>query len=283
MLIVNYNSAAVVGDAIRSVQAQAGISAETVVVDNASVDPSLSVLSGFGDAITVIPSDQNLGFGRGNNLAFKRARGDLIVLLNPDARFEHSSTLATAAAFMKDHLQVGLAGTTLLNLDGTPQWRPRLSYPGQRHSDVDFGQLPGRIAWVIGASMVVRREVFEAVGGFDEDYFLYAEETDLCLRIRQAGHEIGFIDDARVLHHDAYSQRETPPYEVWLKKADGLHIFFDKAYGPRVAAKLVERELWRARFRLPSLIALRKLGAGDPGKEARYRAMRDAAQIYLAR
>ncbi len=283
VLIVNYGSAEVVGEAIASVFAQTGLSLEVIVVDNRSPDHSLDLLRRL-DGIELIESDTNLGFGRANNLAFTRARGRVLHLLNPDARLGDAGALRLALDHLDAHPECGLLGTRLLNPDGSDQWRPRLRYPGQRFAPPGFdAELPGEIAWVIGASLVVRREVFQAIGGFDPDYFLYAEETDLCLRVRRAGHTIRFAEEVRVFHHDGWSERAAPRQEVWRRKQDGLLLFYEKAYGREAAVRAVRHELRRARLRLITLGLQRRLGRADAGKESKYRAVVEAAEAWLAR
>lgn len=203
--------------------------AEAWVVDNRSPDDSVAVLRegiaarGLGDRARLIESPVNGGFGAGNNVAFRQAMAsadppELFYLLNPDA-IPDAGCVAALVAFMDQHPEVGIAGGRLRSPDGADQ-PSTFRFPtlwSEIESNLRLGVvsrlLHERIVhmspppahnravdWVSGASMVIRRRVLEQVGLFDEQFFLYFEEVDLCRRVRDAGHEIWFVREAAVEH-----------------------------------------------------------------------------------
>ena len=280
VLTVTYNSATVIERTIESVERQRGVRTELVIVDNRSTD-NTAQLVGSRDGVTFIESPDNLGFGRGNNLGFAATKGRFVLLLNPDAHLEGDDALQRMSEHLDARPEVGIVGPKLLHADGRLQARPRLSYPGERHVDTDLSALPGEIAWIIGAAMFVRRSVYEAIQGFDEDFFMYGEETDFCLRARKSGCKIDYLPEVAVRHVEAVSSRGRDPYDVWMAKQSSLFLLYAKAYGPEAARRLVRRELARARLRLITL-GLTRILADQPDKHAKYRATRDAARRWLA-
>ena len=199
VVIVTYNSAGQIENCLASLVSQTGVAYEVIVVDNASQDESLARTRQFSQ-VRVMASPENLGFGRGCNLGFAASTGRYVYLLNPDTRLTDGRALAEVCRAMDAHARWGMAATRVRSADGHHEAEPATEYPGQRHVRHDFARLPGRIAWILGASMIVRRELYVQLGGFDPDFFLYSEETDFCLRVRQAGHEIGQIPEVTVEH-----------------------------------------------------------------------------------
>ena len=195
VIIVALNSADYIGQCVQSVLDQTGVTCEAIVVDNGSKDDTLAKLKEF--KCQVIASKENLGFGPGNNKGFSVSSGRYVFLLNSDAWLMQKNALAELCRRMDANPKWGMAGTMLLSLDGSIQSSPENVYhPAQRHVHRDFSNLPGKIAWLLGASMVVRREVYEKLGGFDPAFFpIYSEETDFCLRVRELGYEVGYIPE----------------------------------------------------------------------------------------
>ena len=221
---------------------------EVIVIDNASCDDTLQ---SFGrDGVLVVESKENLGFGRACNLAFSQSRGDFVLCLNPDAELVDDCALREICQKMEQNPQWGLAGTKVISHAGQLESPPALEYPGQKHVRRNFSKLPGDIAWVIGASMVVRSDVYQQLGGFDPDYFLYSEETDLCLRTRELGYEIGWMEDVVVRHIGGESERDADPYSVSSRKLTGLLTFRSKHYAKDECVFLARRDLNRALFRM---------------------------------
>jgi GT2 family glycosyltransferase len=227
VIIVSYNTRLVTLDCLRALSADLGtgaapnglsISAEVFVVDNASTDGSVDAIRERFPDVHVIVNDQNLGFGAANNRTMRLARGEFFLLLNSDA-FVQPGAVATLVQKLRSSPRVGVVGPRLLNRDGSLQvscyrfpspfraWVENLwiSAAFPHHPIVgDYRcwphDVPREVDWVIGACMLARREVVEQVGGFDEHFFMYAEESDWQRRIRDAGWKVAFTPDAEVTH-----------------------------------------------------------------------------------
>jgi N-acetylglucosaminyl-diphospho-decaprenol L-rhamnosyltransferase len=275
VITVAYRSASSISASINSILRQQNVAAEVIVVDNASPDNTLDVLKQFGSKIRVMENRENAGFGRGCNQGFAAARGRFAYFLNPDAELVDDDALRNLCTAMDEHPQWGLAGTRVVKADGQIE-APSLAYPDQDRVTADFSSLPGKIAWIIGASIIVRRELFIRLDGFDPDFFMYGEETDLCLRARRAGYEIGYLEDIEVRHRSGASEQGIDRYEVWLRRTKGLHQFWRKHYSPADVTRLMRINRARARYRMivNGLLA-RVAGPGSRAweKARRYRAV----------
>jgi len=240
ILIVTYNSRPLIDALLDGLAAQiaglgagmnaglsAGLSAEVVLVDNASHDGTADAVAERHPAVRLLRSPRNLGFAAGNNLAAAHAQGRVLLLLNPDALPE-PGCVARGLALMDAHPGVGLAGARLLAEDGGTQPSARMfptlaqeafvlsglaaRYPRSRlFSRLDRGwadpSYAAPVDWVPGAFALIRRSLFDSLGGFDERFFLYYEEVDLCRRIKQAGCSVMYWPELRVRHIGGVSAR----------------------------------------------------------------------------
>jgi N-acetylglucosaminyl-diphospho-decaprenol L-rhamnosyltransferase len=202
VVVVTYQSAEHLPACLASVPA----GCRPTVVDNASADGSASVAEALG--ASVIRNDANLGFGAAAGQGARTGDGELVLFLNPDAELAPGGLETLAAAFEADP-RLGIAGPQLSDPSGAPQrsWWPFPS-PGRTwleafgiHLLVKDEPGPGqRVPFVVGACMLVRREVFEELGGFDPGFWLYGEESDLCRRAWDAGWEVRIVLEARATH-----------------------------------------------------------------------------------
>lgn len=248
VVIVTYNSAKEIESCLKSLAGQSGLTFETIVVDNASGDHTLKELEGF--PVRVLAQGQNLGFGKGCNLGVANSTGRYLYLLNPDARFIRKDALATLYRCMEEKPAWGMAGTKVCFANSSEESPPSMEYPAQRHVHRDFSKLPGSIAWIGGASMIIRRELYEKLDGFDPRFFLYSEETDFCLRMRELGFEIGYLPEVTVEHIGAASEDKRDPSELAARKMKGLLLFREKHYPREDCILLAKRDLRRARLRM---------------------------------
>ncbi|MFL6200704.1 MAG: glycosyltransferase [Thermoanaerobaculia bacterium] len=221
-VVVNYNTRDLLRSCLESIRAE-GIE-EVVVVDNASTDGSPGMVrSGFPEA-RLIANRHNPGYGGGANQGIAACGAPYILLLNSDTRLGPGAP-ARLAGWLDRHPRCAIAGPRLLNPDGTLQsscfpwltpfnvlalntWlnRPARLLPRFRPT---WRGTPSRDGhWVKGAALAIRREAFDAVGGFDESYFMYAEELDLCHRLRGAGWEIHYTPEATVVHVEGASTEQ---------------------------------------------------------------------------
>jgi GT2 family glycosyltransferase len=219
VVIVSFNTAQMTLRCLESVRADlAGIDAEVIVVDNGSTDNSVEAIRANAPWVKLIVSQRNVGFGAGNNLALAKARGENLLLLNTDA-FPAAGAVSALMQYLKEHPKTAVVGPKLLNADGSTQqscfrfptplrsWMENLwiSTAMKRHPSIDDYRFWAHdsersVDFVIGACILVRRSVYEQVGGFDERFFMYAEESDWMYRMRRAGWQISFTPTAVVTH-----------------------------------------------------------------------------------
>jgi len=242
VIIVTYNSAGLIGPCLDSLLDAPGMELEAFVVDNASADRTADAVRRRFPEVRLIQSPVNRGFGSANNLALPQCGGRRILFLNPDT-LVRPGALAAMSAFLDNHPQVGLAGPRLVYPDGRPQESVSHRYLGQKYAPELYRGLKGEIAWVMGACMIAPAAVVGHVGGFDERFFLYGEEEDLCLRIRQAGWEIGFAGEAVVVHVGGYSEADSPSYDVWHRKFLAEYVFYRKHYPPATIRRIARDHL----------------------------------------
>jgi N-acetylglucosaminyl-diphospho-decaprenol L-rhamnosyltransferase len=216
-IVVTYRSAAHVGACLEALSAAAGrLEVELVVVDNASRDPTPALVRQASPGARLIVNETNRGFAAAVNQAARAARGRYLLLLNPDAR-PLSGCVSRLVAELDAVPQAALAGPQLLDPGGTPQpsaWPApgllSLAYdalllhnlmPRSRLRLVTpAGEDPVDVECLSGACLLVRRSAFEALGGLDERFFIYYEDTDLGLRARAAGYRVRLVPSARAVH-----------------------------------------------------------------------------------
>lgn len=219
VVIVAYNSERTISDCIRSVRDDPLV-ARVLVVDNLSPDDSAERAVGLG--ATVIRSRANRGFGSGCNLGVAAGGAPWVLLLNPDARMEPGS-LAGLVAYGQGHPGVGVVASESVGPSGRaepvrrrfPVWWRAFAEPGlsARWDEARYRRTQpgaGPVDWASGSCLLVRRTAFEAVGGFDESFFLYAEETDLCARLRAAGWSTHWVRGCPSHHHPGSSTGSLP-------------------------------------------------------------------------
>ncbi len=184
---------------------------EIVVVDNASDDGTGELVRRRFESVRYIPQTRNIGFGAANNVGAAAAHGDLLFFLNNDT-YALNDSLTPLETYMNVHPECGASGIALRNPDGSPQislgkwpsmraeWlmkKGRQLYAPSEYQVVD---------WLTGAALCVRREAFQAAGGFDEGYFMYFEDVDLCRRLAQLGIARHFVPSIEMVHVGGASQ-----------------------------------------------------------------------------
>ncbi len=211
VIIVNYNGGEYTPACLDSIPG----GTEIIVVDNGSKDGSADAIAAKYPAVQVLRNTANLGFARAVNQGIAASTGRYVCLLNNDARLS-PDTLATLLAYMDAHPDVGMTAPQLLHEDGRKQHSfdnfPSLATallnksllrrlaPDAYPSKTQDYKEPREVASVIGACMMVRRDVVDRIGPLDEAYFLFLEETDWCLRCRRAGYKVVFVPGSTVVH-----------------------------------------------------------------------------------
>ena len=252
VVIVSYNTAELLLRCLESLQKQQALVREIIVVDNNSQDNSAAEVRRYFPSVQLLALPENIGFGRANNRALANCTGELLFLLNPDTMLL-PGCLAAIQTYMAEHPEIGMAGAAVYDGDEALQTTVFDGYPGSHYAGATFAGLPGNITWILGASLVVRRQVMGQVGGFDPGYFLYGEDIDLGLRIRKAGWALGYIPEARLIHLEGQSERSTPHAALFEKKLRAELLFYRKHYPPEIIRR-IKRVRWiQAQWRLFSL------------------------------
>jgi N-acetylglucosaminyl-diphospho-decaprenol L-rhamnosyltransferase len=222
IIIVNWNSAAFVRECLASIYRHSShCHCEIIVVDNASFDGCGQLLKAEFPQVTFIQSDHNLGFAGANNLAFERSHGRNILFLNPDTTLKVGALDALIEA-LASLPKAGMVGARLLNADLTLQTTSVTALPSivnQAFSTTllrntfprwriwgmqplyDGGDAPCTVEAISGACMLAKRDVISAVGAFTTDYFMYAEDMDLCAKVNKAGWKIYYVPRAEIIHY----------------------------------------------------------------------------------
>jgi len=193
-VLVAYNSGDVIGDAIRSIPGGNQI----IVVDNASSDDSVEIARACG--ATVVSLGSNLGFGTACNRGAEIALHERLFFLNPDARLEPGSLEALNKAFLQ-YPDAAAFNPKFLNEDGSRYFRRRTKLlPRPYFFRPPMPDKDKEIEFVSGAAILIRKSVFDQIGGFDENIFLYFEDDDLSARVIKAGHKMRYVNQAEVRH-----------------------------------------------------------------------------------
>jgi GT2 family glycosyltransferase/tRNA A-37 threonylcarbamoyl transferase component Bud32 len=211
VIVVNFNGGGITPACLESIPR--GV--ETIVVDNGSKDGSPDSIAEKFPAVTLLRYAVNLGFARAVNQGIAASRGRYVCLLNNDARLA-PDTLSTLEAYMDAHPETGMTAPQLMHEDGRRQHSfdnfpslataflnkslLRILSPGRYPSKKQEFTEPREVESVIGACMMVRRDLIERIGPLDEAYFLFLEETDWCLRARRAGSKVVFVPSSKVVH-----------------------------------------------------------------------------------
>jgi hypothetical protein len=228
IIIVSFNTRDILRQCLQSVlRESADFRTEIFVVDNHSSDGSTEMVRREFPQVTLICSEVNLGFGAANNLALERAQGTYLVLLNSDAFFQENA-LSLAVRHMNETPECGLGGGLLVGRDGA--WQPSARAFHSLRDDFFvmsglsakfpkskvFGNfdrtwadvnVAASVDWVPGAFCIIRPQALKEVGLFDPRFFLYYEEVDLCLRIKNAGYSIWYWPDVIIIHLGGESSR----------------------------------------------------------------------------
>lgn len=229
IIIVNWNSKAYLQQCLDSLFRHCrNVELEVIVVDNASYDGCDRMLVERFSSVRYVQSDKNLGFARANNLGVRQASGRFLLFLNPDTEL-----LEDSLTIMMDRLQgsqdAGAVGCKLLNTDRTFQTSCVQPFPTVLNqvlgTDCLRAQFPGWSIWgtntvraderqpslvqvISGACILMKREVFNVIGGFTERYFMYGEDLDLCFKVKQAGFRVYYLPETSLVHHGGGSTQQ---------------------------------------------------------------------------
>ncbi|NQV37353.1 MAG: glycosyltransferase [Candidatus Marinimicrobia bacterium] len=212
---------------------------EVIVTDNNSYDGSVEALAKTYPKVKTIPNQENVGFGKAVNQAAKIASGDYLLILNPDTIMEES-TISTFVDYMESKTHVGMIGPKILNADGSLQPACKRSFPRPMVALpklLGLSKLFPNSKWagkynltyldpdvihsvdaISGSCMFVRKNIFDQIGGFDEQFFMFGEDIDLCYQIKNNDFEIHYVPTAKIIHFHGESVKSAP--------YDSLHAFY---------------------------------------------------------
>lgn len=194
IIIVNYNGSKFLEDCLNSVYRGTNkTDFEFIFIDNHSSDNSVEIVRANFPRVRIIENQQNLGFCKANNQGLKICQGRYALLLNTDTVVKDGA-LDRMVEFMDAHPEAGAGGPKLLNPDGTPQHQGALF-----NKKFWLSKSPVKVDYVIGACLMVRREVIDKVGGLDENFFFSNDDLDWCRRIRKAGWDVYFLPGQKSL------------------------------------------------------------------------------------
>jgi GT2 family glycosyltransferase len=258
IVILCWNDLNVIGDCLRSIYSGThSTEFEVIVPDNGSTDGSIDYIRTNFPQVQLVENGRNLRFAKGNNVGIRLSQGEYILILNPDT-IVHDGTLDKIVAFADEHPKAGAFSCQVVNDDGSYQQHvyPLPSIRSEWMSALCLGPLtkvshwfnPGSyvgwkgkgertIGWAAGCFLMVRGELLNRLGGFDEQFFYYYEDTDLCRRIWAAGYEVLYTSEFAITHLKGHSTKQRFPLGFELDKYVTRYRYFYKCGGPRAARR----------------------------------------------
>ncbi len=259
-IIVSYNSSTPLKNCLESIyHTLQEISFEVIIVDNSQNDPGMPSLKESYPQAQVIQNTINVGFAKANNQAVLSAKGEILLFLNPDTILA-DQVIEKMVAYLKSNPEIGALGPKVLNADGSLQYSCR-RFPTlmtgffNRYSLLskwfpdnpftthylmkDFAHDENReVDWLSGCCLMVPRPVFEMVLGFDEHYFLFNEDVDLCRTISQKGFKVMYFPSVEITHH-VHTSNSKVPVDIIIKRHRGMKHFYGKHYAKNPVVKMI--------------------------------------------
>lgn len=250
VIIVSWNTRDLLAACLQSLREWAdGLRVQTIVVDNDSRDGSRDMVAARFPEVEVINSGGNLGFGRANNLALPRVRASHVLFLNPDTELR-AGALRAMLECLRAKPEVGAVGCRLTDATGRTQPLGLQVFPTPFREFVRLAfytealgrRWPGFFHWadaeasgfvvkIYGACLLVRREVLDRIGGFDDRYFMYCEDVDFCRRIIEGGWKLYYLNDPAIIHHGAAASSKAPGAFSVLMTCQSISQYMRKYYG----------------------------------------------------
>ncbi len=253
IVILCWNDRKVIADCLQSIFSNThSTEFEVIVPDNGSTDGSVEFIRRSYPQVQVIENGRNLRFAKANNVGIRASQGEYVLILNPDT-IVHDGTLDRLIEFADQHPECGAFGCRVLNADGSYQVsaRPFASFKGEWIAALYmrwlgrvsqwftsdsypawYGTTERHVDWVSGCFILVRSAVLKAIGGFDEQFFYYYEDMDLCRRVRQAGYPILYVPNVTITHLGGQSTKgRFTPLPFVLDSQVTRYLYYYKYYG----------------------------------------------------
>ena len=245
IIIINYNTSRLLLQCVDSIEKHVkGVDYEIIVADNASSKEELGLLRD-DKRFTLLELDTNVGFGKANNAAAQLAKGNYLLLLNPDTVLMNDA-VALLSQYMDSHQKTGICGGNLYDADFHPAHSFHRIYPSflseldfaagqlyrkirfRRNSQFNHSTRPIKVAMITGADLMIRKNIWNELQGFDKSFFMYGEDADLCKRCKKLGYEVIAIPEAHIQHLEGKSFIESESH--CRRILDGRFTYFNKHY-----------------------------------------------------
>lgn len=258
IIVISYNCSRYTCQCIDSLlEASNGLIGEIIVVDNGSTDGTVDMIREKFKTVRILVNDRNEGYAKAVNVGVKESRGEFIIVTNADVVMGENS-ISFITDYLKNNPKVGVAGPqqvfpdgrwqrsygdvpgllcsikNLLGITSAKHFLRTLTWPWFR-----WDRRPCQVGYIDGAVMAIRREAFEAVGGFDENFFFYGEDADFCMRLRKAGWKVVFHPEARVIHVRGGSSTKVCPDDRFLRLHVQSNVLLLKKHYPEWKVRLV--------------------------------------------
>lgn len=258
--IVNWNTRNLLYKCVQSIRTLTrGVNYEIIIVDNDSKDNSIALVKKYCPECIIVESRENLGFGKGNNKAVRKASGKYIFYLNPDTELI-TNAIYKMYKCLEDNGTYGAVGVRLVGPDGKIQFTCARTFPTPFRQfsylsmlnrlfpnsrmlsavEMDYWDHSDsrEVDCISGACIMVRKEIVDQLNGFDENIFMYAEDVDLCFRIKERGWKIYYLATELIFHHEgASSKKRADRYFSTVMQRESNYYFLSKHFGRGVALK----------------------------------------------
>lgn len=267
VIIVNFNSESTIGDCIKSIYRHSSkTDYEIIVVDNASGPESIKYLKDHFPGIKLIQNNENNGFGTANNIGAGYSSGEYLFFLNPDTFLQDNAIKRFIKFMEKEHPEAASCGGCLITKNGDPttSWGnfPSLIqefgstgffrfFPGY-YEKVRLGRAcgnekdPFQVPFITGADIFIRKKIFHELGGFDENFFLYYEETDFFYRMQKANYVSYILPDVKIVHLEGTSllNEKAFNYKTWSFWEKSRYYYFKKHKGSIVTGMVKTMQIF---------------------------------------
>jgi len=295
IIIINYKTPDLVIDCIQSINEKTrDISYEIIVVDNASGDNSIEIIKKeFKENIKLIEADENLGFGKANNLGVRYATGKYILLLNSDTVLINNA-IKIMYDYIRTSAKIGIVGGNLYSADMKEnssfslifddmetvkkqakwvsiigdlllkQFRQRFYSDEQKRKYIykdsfNYTEEPMEVGYIFGTDMMLSKKLYDSIGGFDPEFFMYAEEEELSWRVHEKGYKIVSVPDAKIIHLDGgtFKRDDSFSSKQFGMRMTGAMTYYKKRFGTGGMKEFYKHKMLRLR-RQNSLAKLMK-------------------------